>query len=130
MISITVKGGPTYQVNWTKGMNARTALERAYDASTTKGDFTFSLQYYGSQLGYLVDMINETYDTFVSKYEPYFFWEFLINGNPATVGIDNTILNDNDTVEFQFVTYNVTIHKNTLLEAKYNLKKIQIAELN
>ena len=124
MITINISGGPSFTVNYTNGMNGQDALEAAFNSVGSGNGFTFSLQYYGSNLGYLVDMINETYDTFISSYEPYYFWQFLINGNPSSTGIDNTVLKDGDAIEFQYVTYNVEEHANSTLEAKYKVKKI------
>ena len=126
MVTVQITGGPSYQIEWFKGMNGQNALESAYNNSK-HGDFTFSLQYYGASLGYLVDMINETYDTFASTYEPYFFWEFLVNGTVSSTGIDNTTINDGDTISFEFVTYNIQTHNNTTLQAKYKLKKLMIS---
>ncbi|HEY9049566.1 MAG TPA: hypothetical protein VIN08_26890, partial [Ohtaekwangia sp.] len=98
MVQLIINGGPTFQVNWTSGMTGRTLLETAFNSGSNAGDFTYSIQYYGAPYGYLVDMINETYDTFISKYEPYFFWEIFLNGAPAQTGIDGLILNDGDEV--------------------------------
>lgn len=123
MVTLAISGGATYPVAYIQGMNGQQVLEEAFNAAAS-GDFTFSLQYYGTDLGYLVDMINETYDTFISKYEPFFFWQFLVNGIPATKGIDSTIINDGDVISFQFVTYNQESHENTTLQAKYKLKKL------
>ena len=123
MVTVQITGGPSYQIAWIQGMNGQNALESAYDSST-QGDFTFSLQYYGTNFGYLVDMINETYDTFISKYEPYFFWEFLVNGQVSPAGIDSTPINDGDMITFQFVIYNSQTHQNTTLQTKYKLKKL------
>jgi len=125
MVTIQIKDGPSYKIEWFSEMSGQSALESAYNSST-KGDFTFSLQYYGTKLGYLVDMINETHDTYISKYEPYFFWEFLLNGKISSTGIDHTQINDGDTITFQFVRYNATIHQHTTLQSKYKLKKLMI----
>ncbi len=120
MITIQIVNGPTLQANWTKGMNVQQAMEVAYNAQS--GKFTYSLQYFGSSLGYLVSMINETYESFYFKQGPFFFWEFLVNGTVATFGIDNTILNDGDVVTFDFIVYNsqsTTAESTT--HAKYSL---------
>ena len=47
-------------------------------------------------------MINETYDSFISSAEPFFYWEFFVNGQSATKGIDNTILSSGNTISFRF----------------------------
>lgn len=123
MVTLQIIGGPSYEIEWFEGMNGQDALQSAFDVSKS-GDFTFSLQYYGAELGYLVDMINETYDTFISKYEPYFFWEFLVNGKSSSTGIDSTTIKNGDVISFQFITYNTEVHKNTTLQTKYKLKKL------
>jgi len=84
-------------------MNAQRALELAEDELAE--EFIFSLEYYGSGLGYLVNMINETYDTYKSKSEPYFYWGFLVNDVPSSTGIDKTKLQDGDVVTFTFTRY-------------------------
>jgi hypothetical protein len=46
-------------------MSAQDALEAASVALTASGEaFTYAVQYGGEALGYLVSMINETYETF------------------------------------------------------------------
>lgn len=117
-VSVEVVGGPTAQVPWTPGMTAQEAIEAAYNQINSSATFTYALQFYGSQLGYLVMMINETYDSFISSAEPFFYWEFLVNGQPATNGIDNTILSSGDAISFSFVQYVPAKHKGSLLETK------------
>lgn len=120
MITINIVNGPTLTANWTQGMNIQTAMEKAYDNQT--GTFTYSLQYYGSTLGYLVTMINETYESFVFKQGPFYFWEILLNGVISNTGIDNTVLNDGDIVTFEFIPYvpgPITTESTT--HAKYDL---------
>lgn len=97
-VTVEVVGGPTAQVAWTENMTAQRALEAAYDQINSSATFTYALQFYGTQLGYLVIMINETYDSFISSAEPFFYWEFFVNNRPANKGIDNTILSAGDTI--------------------------------
>lgn len=121
MITIEITGGPTFQVPYKAKMNAQQAMEEVIDDPANKNQFTFLLQYYGSSLGYLVDMINGTYDTTVIGQnigQPYFFWDILYNGTSATKGIDNLILNDNDKIGFNFQIYDPTAHAGTTMEAK------------
>ncbi|MNV06774.1 hypothetical protein D3C71_971730 [compost metagenome] len=119
MITIKITDGPTLQASWTNGMNVQQAMEKAYNAQS--GKFTYSLQYFGSSLGYLVSMINETYESFYFKEGPFFFWEFLVNGTVATHGIDNTTLNDGDVVTFEFIVYSQSTNAASTTHAKYNL---------
>ena len=102
-VNVTVTGGPSVDVAWSSGMNAQNALELVEESLGSQ--FIYSLEYYGHGLGYLVNMINETYDTFISSLTPYFYWEFLVNGTPSSTGIDQTILSDGDQVTFTFAMY-------------------------
>ncbi|MNJ90830.1 hypothetical protein D3C87_84700 [compost metagenome] len=119
MITIEITSGPTLQANWTKGMNVQQAIEVAYNNQS--GKFTYSLQYFGTALGYLVSMINETYESFYFKEGPFFFWEFSVNGVVATKGIDNTVLKDGDVVTFEFIVYNSSTNAASTTHTKYNL---------
>jgi hypothetical protein len=117
-VSVEVIGGPSVKVPWTLNMTAQDALEAACDQINSSATFTYALQFYGSQLGYLVLMINETYDSFISSAAPFFYWEFLVNDQTATKGIDNTILSAGDAVKFSFERYIPAKHKGSLLETK------------
>lgn len=118
-VTVQIISGPTVIVPWTSGMNAQQAMENAFNVQSPAGEFTYALQYYGSQLGYLVVMINETYDSFMSSADPFFFWEFLVNGTPAQRGIDNTILKNGDMITFEFQIYNPKTHISSTVGAKY-----------
>ena len=117
-VLVEITGGPTVTVPWSASMNAQDALERAYDQINSSEKFTFALQYY-SKLGYMVVMINETYDTFVSSSKPFFYWEFLVNGKPSDIGIDGKQLKAGDKITFSYLTFDPDIHKSVLMRAKY-----------
>ena len=119
IVTVEVSGGPTYTVTWNPGMNAQQAIEAAFNSQTTPGEFTYALQYYGSQLGYLVVMINETYESFMSSADPFYFWEFLVNGTPSSTGIDNVNLNAGDVVTFELQLYSPAIHATSTVKTKY-----------
>jgi len=121
MITIKITYGPTFKVAWKSNMNVQQAIETAYNNAAT-GTFTYSLQYYGSSLGYLVTMINETYESFNSKEAPFFFWEFLLNGKVSSTGIDNTFLKDGDEVIFEFSPYLSTIPSESTIHKKFQSK--------
>lgn len=116
-VNVSITGGSTVSVEWTSGMNAQQALELAEDA--LQEEFIYSIEFYGSSLGYLVNMINETYDTFKSSSKPYFYWEFSVNGLPSPTGIDNTTLADGDEVSFTFKSYD-TLSASDQIAAKHN----------
>ncbi|HZE84906.1 MAG TPA: DUF4430 domain-containing protein [Puia sp.] len=121
MVALEITNGPHFQIEWTDQMNVQHALERAYRAAPA-GTFTYSLQYYGARLGYLVNMINETYETFNSKDAPFYFWEFLLNGRIATTGIDHSFLKDGDTVTFDFLPYTTTTPGTSTVQKKFRSK--------
>jgi hypothetical protein len=103
-------------------MNAQQALEAAYNQINNDETFTYGLQYYGTNLGYLVFMINESYDTFLSSSSPFFYWEFLGNGSPAATGIDNTKLSPGNQVQFSFEQYIPERHQQSLLRVKHEFQ--------
>lgn len=103
-------------IPYAPGMNAQMALEAAYGAS----GYSFLLQFFGS-LGYEVVTIDGVAAQNGSDIG--FYWEFIYNGAPATKGIDNTFLNDGDTLMFTYVSYNATQHAGTRLEAIHELRK-------
>ena len=110
MVTITISGGSPVSVNWYPGMNVQNALELAYN------EVQFGLQFYGYNLGYMVVMVNGTYDSSKSGY----YWEFYYNGKSSNSGIDSTMLNDGDSISFDNVCYSPETHKGTLLEIKHN----------
>jgi hypothetical protein len=122
-VSVSVNGGPSANVPWQQNLTALGAMEAAYAMINPAEQFTFALQYYGPQFGYLVIMINETYDSFISKggaqANPFFYWEFLVNGKPATQGVGQTVLNPGDAVEFDFQMYQAARHDNSPVGVKH-----------
>ena len=120
-VNLSITGGPSTDVEWTQGMNAQNALELAEDK--LKEEFIYSIEYYGTRLGYLVNMINETYDTFKSNSKPYFYWEFLVDGIPASKGIDQAELNNGAEVTFTFTSYDQAASSN-LTNAKHERRSI------
>lgn len=116
-VTVGVTGGPSVVVAWDEGMTAHQALEGAYAASG--GQFQCGLQYYGANYGYLVFMISETYDTYASTAEPFFYWDFYVNGQPAPSGVDQTVLEAGDIVLFAFELYDPGTHVGSLLEVKH-----------
>jgi hypothetical protein len=124
-VEVIVTGGPSALVAWQNGMTALRALElaQAQIEPDPNEQFTFCLQYFGDALGYLVNMINETYDSFISRggetASPFFYWHFYINDIPATMSVDRSILMDGDIVRFAFEQFVTASHQNTLLAVKH-----------
>ena len=122
-VTVSVTDGPSTRVPWFQGMNAQQALEGAYDAINSSEQFTYALQYFGGQLGYLVVMINETFETFNPSADPNYYWEFLLNGLPSQTGIDATILNPDDAITFELQVYSSETHTATTVGAKHAAKR-------
>lgn len=123
IITIEVVAGPTVTIPWFQGMDAQQALEGAWAEIGRTAEFTYALQYYGAPLGYLVSMVNETYDTFESASDPFFYWQFSVNGNPSETGIDNTTLAANDVISFSYELYDASTHAGSSLAVKHNLRR-------
>jgi hypothetical protein len=126
-VTVAVDAGPSFKVPWTAGMNAQNAMELAQQQTNNAALFTYALQYYGAKLGYLVLMINETYDSFISAAAPFFYWEFLVNGKASATGIDSTKVSDGDVLTFRFSVYDLTLHASTPLAAKHKLRTVSFA---
>jgi hypothetical protein len=122
MVTLNITNGPSFQVIWFKGMNAQNVMEAAFNGQGTPRTFTYMLQYYGPGLGYLVDMINGTFDTALSSDAPYFFWDFIVDNNNSNTGIDGTPISDGQTITFSYTLYNAATHSNTVLGEKYSVK--------
>jgi hypothetical protein len=120
-VTVSIVGGPSMTVAYTTEMNAQQAMEAAFN-SLTDPKFDYALQYYGAGLGNLVVMINDTYESFISSSKPFYFWEFLVNGQPASVGVDKAILQPGDAVSFEFVSFSSETPAHSTLHAKYKLK--------
>lgn len=121
-VQVNVVGGPSTAVTWVSGMTAQQAMEAAFNVFNSSQTFTYALQYYGRKLGYLVMMINETYDSFISSAAPFFYWEFLLNGAPAQQGIDSTLLHPGDTIAFSFEAYDPLRHLGSTLARKHDFQ--------
>ena len=82
-------------IPWTQSMNAQAVLEAAYDTGEDPG-YGFSLAYYGSRLGYLVEEFEEIGD------QTNLYWQFFVNGKPSPQGIDRVTLDPGDAVSFKY----------------------------
>lgn len=123
VVQVSVVGGPSVAVPWVQNMNAQQALEEACTTINNSSVFTYAIQYYGAGLGYLVVMVNETYDSFVSSSAPFFYWQFSVNGVPASTGIDGVVLNPGDAISFALEMYSPQAHKQTTLEVKHRAQQ-------
>jgi hypothetical protein len=94
-------------ISWQSGMNVQEAMESAFGS---ENGYDFALQYFGS-LGYeaiMIDNISQQAGT-----DAFLFWELSINGNISSTGIDETILNDGDEVQWNYTAYSSATHDST-----------------
>ena len=108
-VTVSPEGKTIPNIPWTEGMNAQTALERAYGIPP---GLSFALQYYGPSLGYLVIMIDGTFDAGND------YWFFYVNGVLSPTGVDSTILNAGDVLGFVYESYDEAKHSETIYAAK------------
>jgi Domain of unknown function (DUF4430) len=110
-ITITVKdNGNQISLPWQPDTNIQRALELAYDQEKAAGrKFSFALQFFGTDLGYMIIMMDGLLDNPSDPTDPY--WWFTINGQSADVGIDDYIVQPGDSLEFDYTPFNP--HKHT-----------------
>ncbi len=115
-VEVEIEGHPSIQIAYSHGMNVQQALEVAYDKVKPKHQLSFSLEYYGKELGYMVIMLDNKYD----KGDMY--WNLSVNKVSSPTGIDSTILHSGDNIKFTYEKYSEVDHKGTTVEAKHKLK--------
>ena len=107
---IVEPGGKTISaIPWTQGMNVQQAMERAYELSPR---LSFALQYYGSNQGYKVIMVDGVADQSNS------YWFLYINGGLSQGGIDTTQLNPSDVITLTYQPYSEALHGSTNYRTK------------
>lgn len=120
-ISITeVQVAEIDQIPYRSGMNAQGAMEEAYNLHRDKA-FNFSLQYFGSNLGYEVITLDGIANQTGSDSGAYVFWALSINGILSPTGIDSTQLNDGDSVAWNYQAFEPAKHGGTRHEEIRNL---------
>jgi hypothetical protein len=124
-VRVEISGGPSADVPHEQGLTVLSAMELAQGQiePDPHEQFTFGLQYYGAGLGYLLNMVNETYDSFISrggeKATPFFYWNVLINGEPATASVDRTPVDEGDIISLEFQQFSLGQHGGTLMGRKH-----------
>lgn len=128
-VRVEIVGGPSTDVPYKQGLTVLGAMELAQTQiePNPQEQFTFGLQYYGAELGYLVNMINETYDSFISrggeKASPFFYWNIIINDVAATTSADRTAVKGGDVIRFEFQQFTSQAHSGTLLGRKHQTQQ-------
>jgi hypothetical protein len=120
-VTVEVVGGTSLTVPWVAGMTGQAALEAARDQAPAN-TLNFALEYFGKTLGYMVIMLNGTYESFLPLAAPNYYWDFLVNDVSSAVGIDSVKLNAGDKVSFSFDRYDPSLHAQTTLAAKYKAR--------
>jgi len=100
------------QIPYQSGMTVQLAMEEAYNFHSDKA-FNFSLQYFGSDLGYEVITLDTIANQVGSDSDTYVFWALSINGALSPTGIDNTVLNDGDSIEWNYQAFEPARHGGT-----------------
>jgi hypothetical protein len=95
-------------IPWHLNMNGQDAMEHAYHIGS---GYSFLLQYFGQSLGYEVTSIDNVSSQAGS--EIFLFWEFSVNNKLSQTGVDQTKLNDGDTIGWNYIPYNPKQHAGT-----------------
>ena len=94
-------------IAWQSGMDVH-AMETAFGSES---GYDFALQYFGPDLGYEAIMIDNIFQQ--AGTDTFLFWQLSVNGKVSNTGIDETILNDNDEVEWNYTAYSSQAHGQT-----------------
>lgn len=95
-------------IAWQSGMNVQQAMETAFGSES---GYDFALQYFGPDLRYEAIMIDNIFQQ--AGTDIFLFWQLSVNGDVSKTGIDETILNDGDEVEWNYITYSSETHGQT-----------------
>lgn len=113
--NITIKNIP-----WTSGMNVQQVLEAAYNTFVCPPAFpelSYWISYFGASMGYMVTMMDGTAQMGNN------YWILYINNVIATAGIDSTIVNSGDQVQFNYEPYSSELHGGTIVAKIHALIK-------
>jgi|SRR5450756_108032 len=111
--------GQIDNILFTASMNVRQAMEAAYGL-TPGHTYNFSLQYFGSELGYEVVTLDSIANQVGSDPDSYIFWALYVNGQLSPTGIDSTVLNDGDRIDWNYQAYSSEVHAGTRYEQMRN----------
>lgn len=117
-MTLTINGSQIGQVNnipFTAGMNVQQAMEAAYGL-TPGHTYNFSLQYFGTALGYEVVTLDSITNQAGSEPNSFLFWALYVNGTLSPTGIDATVLVDGDQIVWDFQRYLQHAHAGTRYE--------------
>jgi hypothetical protein len=112
-VSITgVQVGEIAHISYHPHMNVQRAMEEAYNLHGDRA-FNFSIQYFGSNLGYEVVTLDSIANQVGSDSGAYVFWALSVNGTLSPTGIDGTHLNAGDSVEWNYQAFEPAQHEGT-----------------
>jgi hypothetical protein len=128
-MTVSLYGRQVSQVEnipFTANMNVQQAMEAAY-ALTPGHTYNFSLQYFGTGLGYEVVTLDSIVNQMGSDLNSYVFWALYINGRFSPTGIDETILHDDDQIGWDYQSYSPELHGGTRYEKARNAARARFA---
>ena len=93
-------------------MNVQAAMEDGYNLHEDTA-FSFTLQYFGGQLGYEVVSLDGITNQIGTDSGTYVFWALSVNGTFSPTGIDSTPIKDGDVIEWNYQTFDPEQHSGT-----------------
>lgn len=127
-MTLSLNGSQISQIDnipFTANMNVQQAMEAAYGL-TPGHTYNFSLQYFGTALGYEVVTLDSIANQAGSDPGSYIFWALYINGQFSPTGIDETILNDGDQIGWDYQSYSPELHAGTRYEKARDVIKSRL----
>lgn len=119
--------GRVDNIPFTASMNVQKAMEAAYGL-TPGHTYNFSLQYFGTKLGYEVVTLDSIANQVGSDLNSYVFWALLVNGKLSPTGIDGTVLKDRDQVTWDYQVYSPEFHAGTRYEQMRNATRTSFGQ--
>ena len=114
-IIISINGAQVAAVGgiaFSNGMNVQQAMEAAYNLHKNPVA-SFTLQYFGSTLGYEVIELDGIFNQVGVNSNAYVFWALSVNGHLSPTGIDSTELANGDEVEWNYEAFEPGVHGGT-----------------
>jgi hypothetical protein len=122
-IKLIIQGGTEIDnILWTSNMNVQQVLEAAYNTFLNPPSIpmlNFWIAYFGPALGYMVTMLDGTAQMGNT------YWILYMNAVVAPNGIDRTIVNAGDQIQFKYEVYSPSLHANTMVEKVHEIRKVK-----
>lgn len=102
-------------IPYSQDMSVQSAMEAAHNVGTDHA-YNFSLEYFGTNLGYEVVTLDSVSIQNGSDPNVFLFWALYVNEHLSNTGIDETILNDGDLIGWNYEAYNPDLHSGTRVQ--------------